>query len=271
MRIFLLLIPLITTVLGIIIYRLQAKKIEIFRLDLVQFVYLFIIAPTMYVWLKSFLFYILKNELEFTLSATDLFVVDTAFSVLSFIVMAAIAIHSLTKTFWIKRHHNPEFDIYHLSEYFHLWWSHIIIWGGGMVLGTFMSIVNVLVPFDLVVVSKFQFYAVNVVGFLFGLMMFVAIWLSDPGQGNFMRLMKLLLAFFLIIHVLIYFVYDPVFNMSNGVYWFILSSFIASVFAGSTFERNEKTSRIKEFLAHVGWGDNKNIDIFKTFKTKRKK
>ncbi|MCB9813298.1 MAG: hypothetical protein H6772_02740 [Pseudomonadales bacterium] len=262
MKIFLLAIPLITSVFGFFIYRFQNNKKEIFKLDLVQFVYLFIIAPTMFVWMKSFIFYILRNELELSLSVTDLFVVDTIFSVMSFIVFAAISIHSLTKTFWIKRHHDPEFDLFHLSEYFHLWWTHIIIWGGGMVLGTFLSVVNVLVPLELATATKFQFYLVFGSGFLFGILLFLAIWNSDALQGNFMRLMKLFLALFLLVHIVIYFIFDPKFNISNGMYWFMFATFIASVVAGSTFENNEKTNRLREFFLHVGWGDNKVINVF---------
>ncbi|MBU0974103.1 hypothetical protein KKD03_00170 [Patescibacteria group bacterium] len=266
MKIFLLLVPLITVAIGFLIYKFQNKKKEFLKLDLVQFVYLFLIAPTMFVWMKSFIFYILRNELQLNLSITDLFVIDTMFSILSFVVIAAIAIHSLTKTFWIKRHHDPEFDIYHLSEYFHLWWTHIVIWGGSMILATFMSVVNVIVPLELVVASKFQFYSLFGVGFVFGLAGFLVIWNSDPQQGNYMRLMKLFLAFSLLIHIIIYFIFEPSFNISNGVYWFMLSAFTASVFAASTFERYEKTNKFREFLLHSGWGENKGVNLFGALK-----
>ncbi|NCO12187.1 MAG: hypothetical protein COZ34_00805 [Candidatus Pacebacteria bacterium CG_4_10_14_3_um_filter_34_15] len=266
MKIFLLLIPLITVAIGLLIYKFQNKKKEFLKLDLVQFVYLFLIAPTMFVWMKSFIFYILRNELQLNLSVTELFIIDTVFSVLSFVVISAIAIHSLTKTFWIKRHHDPEFDIYHLSEYFHLWWTHIVVWGGVMILGTFLSVVNVLVPLEFVVASKLQFYSLFGLGFISGIMFFFVIWNSDPQQGNYMRLMKLFLAFSLLIHIIIYFIFEPSFNISNGVYWFMLSALAASVFAASTFERYEKTNRFREFLLHSGWGENKGVNLFSALK-----
>ncbi len=266
MKSFLLFIPLITVVIGLIIYKFQDKKKEFLKLDLVQFIYLFLIAPTMFVWSKSFIFYILRNELQLNLSVTNLFIIDTVFSVLSFIVIAAIAIHSLTKTFWIKRHHDPEFDIYHLSEYFHLWWSHIIMWGGAMILATFMSIVNLLVPLEFVVSSKLQFYSLFGLGFISGIAFFYIIWNSDPQQGNYMRLMKLLLAFSLIIHIVVYFIFEPSFNITNGVYWFMLSTFAAAVFAASTFEKYDKTNRLRELLLHSGWGENKGVNLFGALK-----
>jgi hypothetical protein len=260
MKYFLLLIPLFTSIFGIIIYKIQDKKLEIFKLDLVQFVYLFILAPTLYVWMKSFLFYIVRNELDLRLSVTDLFVIDTTFSVLAFIIMAAIAIHSLTKTFKLKRQFDPLFDIFHLSEYFHLWWTHIVIWGGAMLLATFVSISNVLIPFEVINASKTQFYSLLFVGFLSGLLTFFALWMSDAKQGNFMRMMKLFLAFFIMIHILIYFVFEPAFNMTNAGYWFVFFNLFSAVSCASYFERYERTNKIRDFFVHLGWGE--NVDIF---------
>lgn len=255
MKIFLLLVPLVTTFLGMIIYRLQDGKRELFRLDFVQFVYLFVITPTFFVWLKTFLFYVLRSEVGNQLSVTELFVVDTIFSVIAFFVLAAIAIHSLTKTFWIRRYHDPKFDLFHLSEYFHLWWTHIIIWGGGMVLCSFISIASVFLPAD-VNNNRIQFYLLLLTGFVLGNLFFFGIWGSDPKQGNFMRLMKLLLAGFFMLHVIFYFVMDVSFSLKNGVFWVIFSGFAGSVFASYFFERSEKTNKLRQFFLHLGWGNN---------------
>ena len=108
--ILLVLVPIFTTIFGMLLYRFQNGSKEIFRLDFVQFIYLFIMTPTLFVWLKTFLFYLLRNELEYSLSINELFVIDTIFTVIAVFVISAVAIHSLTKTFWIKRHHNPKFD-----------------------------------------------------------------------------------------------------------------------------------------------------------------
>jgi hypothetical protein len=260
--IFLILVPLFTSVIGMLIYKFQGKAKELFSLDLVQFVYLFLMAPTLFVWLKTFLFYLLRNELEPSLSVTEIFIVDTIFTVIAIFVMAAIAIHSLTKTFWIKRHHNPHFDIYHLSEYFHLWWSHIIIWGGAMLLISFVSLANVFAPLELFL-AKGAFIAIQVLGSLTGLFLFLAIWMSDPGQGNFMRLMKLLLVLFSVVHIVFYFVFDPQFNSRFMMYWFSLSVFVSAAAIGGIFERYEKLGWFRRILLHSGWGDNKGINIFK--------
>jgi hypothetical protein len=260
MKIFLLLIPVITAILGMSIYKFQDKKKEIFKLDLSQFVYLFVIAPTFFVWSKSFIFYILRSELQYNLSITDLFVVDTIFSVLGFIIIISIAIHSLTKTFRLKRDRDPSFDLFHLSEYFHLWWTHIVMWLGAMLAVTFVSFVNVLVPFKMGETPKIHFYSLLVVGFLAGVMFFVAVWNSDAKQNNYMRLMKLLFALFFVLHVGIYFILDPGFKMSYAGYWFSFFMFLSAVMAGSTFERYEKPKRLrKKLFLHFNWGNNTNI------------
>lgn len=260
--IFLILVPFFTSILGILLYKFQGRSKEIFRLDLVQSVYLFLMAPTMFVWLKTFLFYLLRNELEPSLSVTEIFIVDTIFTVFAIFVMIAIGIHSLTKTFWIKRHHNPQFDLYHLSEYFHLWWSHIVIWGGVMFLISFVSLANVFAPLELYL-AKNLFIGVQIFGTISGLFLFMLIWMSDPGQGNFMRLMKLLLVFASVVHIVFYFVFNPQFNSRFIIYWFALSTFISAAGIGSVFERYERLSWFRNILLHSGWGDNKGINIFK--------
>jgi hypothetical protein len=260
--IFLIIVPIFTTILGLLIYKFQGKAREFLRLDLVQFVYLFLMAPTLFVWLKAFLFYLLRNEVEPSLSVTQIFMVDTVFTVIAIFVMSAIAIHSLTKTFWIKRHHDPQFDLYHLSEYFHLWWSHIIIWGGAMLLFSFVALANVFAPLTLEL-SKGVFIFIQSLGSVAGAILFLAIWMSDPGQGQFMRLMKLLLVFFFVIHIVFYFVFDPRFNANYLMYWFSLSTFVSAAVIGSIFERYEKLGWFRKIMLHAGWGENKGIDLFK--------
>lgn len=264
---FLVLIPVITFFIGLFMYKFQGKSIELFRLDVIQFVYMFIMAPTLFVWMKTFLFYLLRNELEYSLSITEIFVIDTAFSVVAIFVMAAIAIHSLTKTFWIKRHHNPHFDLYSLSEYFHLWWSHIAIWGGAMLLISFVAMVNVFIPLELVL-TKPVFLLTQLFAILSGGLFFFAVWMSDPQTGNFMRVMKLIMMGVAFAHIITYFVFDPGYNPSYIAFWFSITMFTTSTFLGSFIERYEKASWFRSLFLHVGWGNNKNIDIFAKKKKK---
>ncbi|NOY15119.1 MAG: hypothetical protein GXP43_02775 [bacterium] len=259
MKVFLLLIPIITTLFGLAIYKFQDRNKEIFRLDLIQFVYLFVIAPIFFVWAKTFLFFLLRRELDFNLSVTDLFVIDTIFSVLSFVIISVIAIHSLTKTFRLKRDRDPSFDLFHLSEYFHLWWTHIIMWGGVMVIGIFMSTINILIPFGVANASKVQFYLLLLAGLISGVSFFFAIWMSDAQQNNYMKLMKLFFAGGFIFHVIIYFLVEPKFSLNYGGYWFVFAAFTSAVLVGSVFERYERPRRFRDKLLHVNWGNNINL------------
>ena len=259
MKVFLLLIPVITTLVGLFLYRFQDRRKEIFKLDLIQFVYLFVIAPIFFVWAKTFLFFLFRRELNFNLSVTDLFVIDTVFSVLSFIIISVIAIHSLTKTFRLKRDRDPTFDLFHLSEYFHLWWTHIVIWGGIMVGETFISFVNILIPFGVSVASKTSFYFFLTAGLIWGICFFFAIWLSDAKQNNYMKLMKLFFATGFILHVIVYFLVEPDFNLSYGGYWFVFASFTSAVLAGSVFEKYDRPRRFRDKFLHFNWGNNINL------------
>ena len=269
MKLLLLSIPLLTTAIGFGLYRFQdGKQRELFRLDLVQFMYLFVLTPTLYIWLKSFLFYILKNELEFSLSVTGLFVIDTVFSVVAFFTFAALAMHSLTKTFWLRRHHDPDFDIYHLSEYFHLHWTHIVMWTGGIALMTFVAFVNVFIPFTIQHVT-YQFYLLLGMGLVFGVTLFMGIWGSDPGQGSFMRLMKLLLMLVFVCHVMVYFIFDPSFKLSYGAYWFSLFVFMMASVSSYFFDKSPSAKKMRSLWVHVGWGENKGVDLF-PFKKRNK-
>ena len=262
MKVLLLSIPFFTALFGIALYKFQdGKGREVFKLDFVQFMYLFVLSPTIYVWAKSFLHYILRNEIDIALSATDIFIVDTAFSVVAFFTFAALAMHSLTKTFWLKRHHDPEFDMYHLSEYFHLYWTHIAIWTGIMLLIAFISFINLFVPIQ-VEHAAAAFYTVLSFGALFGSLLFMSIWGSDPGQGNFMRLMKIVLMCMFILHVGVYYVLEPAFKLQYAAYWFSLFLFLAGSFSSMFFERSARVKKIRNFWLHVGWGENKGIQLF---------
>lgn len=269
MKFLLLSIPVITAIIGFGIYRFQdGNRREIFRIDLVQFMYLFVLTPTLYVWLKSFLFFILRNELTVTLSLTDIFVIDTVFSVVAFFTFAALAMHSLTKTFWLRRHHDPEFDIYHLSEYFHLHWTHIVIWTGGVGLVSFVSFINVFVPFQLDHTTV-PFYSSLVVGAVTGLATFMGIWGSDPGQGSFMKIMKIVLMLAFFGHVVTYFVFEPQFRMQYAAFWFSLFCFLFASIASFFFDKSPQAKKFRSLWLHVGWGDNKGVTLSSPFNKKK--
>ncbi len=241
-----------------VIYKHQGKK-QLVKLDLVQFIYLFVMAPTLFVWVKSFLFYILKGELGLSLSVNQVFVLDTVLSVIAFYIFSAVAIHTLTKTFRLHKDHNPLFDLFELSEYFHLWWSHLIIWIGLMAVLAFIAVVNLFIP----IASAQAIISAPVavmIGLFLGLTLFMIVWQSDVQQANYMRIMKLSFAFFFALHVVLYFILTPKFSAQYAPYWAVFNIFFAAVVSGFWLQRSRRARSFRDRFVHSNWGN--NISLF---------
>lgn len=259
------LVPTFAIISAVLMYRLNGKK-EFLKIDLVQFFYAFVLTPMLFVWLKTFLYFLLRVEVNIQLSTIQLFLLDTAFSLFFMYVFAFVVIHSLTKTFFLKRVRDPLYDVFAHSEFFHLWLTHLIMYIGGMVLISGLSIFNLWFPleFDM---SQINFYLINVFGLIAGFGVFMIIWLSDPKQdsANFMRLMKLSFGFFFLIHVVVYFVINPPFSAAYGLYWGSLNIFTALVLCSLFAYRSERAQsffeKVSDYLKHHGWG--KNVQLFK--------
>lgn len=248
--------PLFATV----IYRHNGKR-QIFNIDLIQFIYGFVLGPIAFLWLKTFLFYLFKNELGLSLSINELFFIDTFFSIVLIYLLMAIAIHSVTKSFWLKKNQDPLYDVFRLSEYFHLWFTHIFIFVGSLILMIFLSISNLFIPLQ-VIGDKRLLFIVLFVGFIFGIGWFFGVWLSDPKQErkNFLRLIKLCSAVFFIFQVALFFISDPSFSLKYLMYWFMLSTSFSIVTAFTFFHRFARIRQVRDWLLHAGWGD--NIELF---------
>lgn len=255
----LLAIPLLALVSALFLYRHNGKR-EFLKFDVVQFIYSFIITPILFLWLKSFLFFILRSELDLHLSVNDLFVFDSIFSLGFLYVYAFIVIHSLTKSFKMKMLQDPLYDLFHHSEYFHLWLSHVIMFGGALTLITLFSVINSVMPLPLVA-NKLQFYSLLLAGLFGGVGNFLVVWLSNPQQGNFMRIMKLLFAACFFIQVLVYFLLDPPFTAPHVFYWMTLLMSTVLVVLSLFFHRSRKAVSFANKLKDYKWG--LNIELFK--------
>lgn len=253
----LLVIPILTALSALLIYQHNGKR-EFLKFDLVQFVYSFVMAPVLFVWMKSFLFYVLKAELELSLSINDLFIFDSIFSLSFMYIYAFVVIHSLTKTFKMRMLKDPLYDMFHHSEYFHLWLTHVMMFGGGIALSTAFSLINIFLPLP-IVAGKSTLFMILGAGIIFGLALFVSVWLSNPLQGNFMRLMKLLFGLAFLIHVISYYVFDPHFSVINGFFWLNFMAFATTVFCSLLLQRSAKANTLVDRLKDYKWG--LNIDV----------
>ncbi|MBD3279599.1 MAG: hypothetical protein GF390_02710 [Candidatus Pacebacteria bacterium] len=259
MQLLLLVIPSLAVVSAVLIYRHNGKK-EVLKFDLVQFVYAFVLSPALFVWLKSFLFYLVKTDPELNFSSTQMYALDTSFSVLFMFVYAFIVIHSLTKSFNLKRKEDPLYDVFRHSEYFHLWLTHLVMYLGIMLIATVVSFTNLFLPLELET-NRLGFYLLLLVGVFGGLGAFSGVWLSDPEEANFLRIMKLASGLVFLLHVIVYFLIEPGFSIKYGFYWLTLMTFATAVFCFFFFHRSEKAKGLLEKFKHHKWEF--KADIFK--------
>lgn len=239
--IFIFLLPVLIISSAVFMYEYTGRK-ELLKLDLVQFVYAFILTPMVFIWLKSFLFYFLVNELNAGLTVQQIFVVDTIYSVIFLFVFAFIVMHSLTKSFEIKRSRDPQYDIFAHSEFFHLVSSHSVIYVGAMVLFSFLSIVNLYIPLvsNLSIVGL---YFMAGFGFVFGIASFISLLLTEINNLKFVKTIKSLFAFFFLFHIMLYALFSPGFDGGRVMFWFVCMIFSGFVFSSLLIERSEKAMK----------------------------
>lgn len=217
------LIPLLAILAGVLVYNQNGKR-EILRFDMVQFFYAFILIPTVYVWFKGFLFILLKNELGNIISPNELFIWDTIFSVLFLFISAFVVIHSLTKSFELKRKKDPLYDLFEHSEYYHLWVSHTIVFVGAMILSTVISGFNLWLDFNLHIPQS-VFYLILLTTPMLAAAAFKAFMISDFGDFRFLKLMKLFVGFFFLIHGVLFIILEPAFSGEKIMYWYTTNVF----------------------------------------------
>lgn len=237
MGLIILLLPLLVVISSVLIYQYNGRR-EFIRFDLVQFVYAFLFVPVMYVWLKNLLFYLLRQELDLNLSVAQIFAADTAFSVLFMFMYAFIVIHSLTKSFELKRERDPLYDLTKDSEFLHLWVSHLVFNFGMTLIISIISFTNIFIPL-VTDINKPVFYAMLIGGIILGIGLFVSVWLSNF-SANFVRVMKLFYGLFFTLHVGMYFIFNPSFNNTHGIFWVTLMALSAFMFCTLFFERYER-------------------------------
>jgi len=223
MKIVLALVPLLALLTSVLVYNQNGKK-EILRFDMVQFFYSFILMPTVFIWFKGFLFFLLKSELGGVISQNELFFWDTIYSVLFLFLFAFVVIHSLTKSFELKRNKDPLYDLFEHSEYYHLWVSHTIIFVGAMALSTLISAINIWID-STFLLSKLSFYIALATAPIISAVAFKAFKIADFGDFRFLKLMKLFSGLFFLIHGIIFIIIEPAFDSTKIMYWYTANVF----------------------------------------------
>ncbi len=230
----------------VVLYRHQGKK-EFLKFDLVHFLYAFVFAPLMFLWLKFVLYYLLQGE-DSSFSLKETFVYDSLLSMSMLYVFAFIVIHTLTVSFSLKKKRDPGYDIFHHSEFYHIWVSHAAIYAGGMVVATLASFFNLFYPFY-VANNKAYLVLLMVLGggiglLSYGSISFFSTSFSSRTSARFSRFMKLLYLIFVLAHLFIYFLLSPPLSLRVGTYWFFTSTFAVLATCGIFLDRSQKAKKL---------------------------
>ncbi len=245
----LLIIPILTLILGLILYRFTGSR-QFLQLDLIQFIQAFIYMPIILIWSKSFLYFILSNEIDIRFSPRDYIFFDTALSVILFYIFAFVVLHSLTKTFSLRKQQDPLVDLFEISEYFHLRISHIIMYGGAVVIFTFFSFLNLLVPLS-VELSKTAFLGIIFTGIFCGVVSFLTILNYNPEDIVFMKIIKLFVGGSTVLHSILFLLIDTTWSGTHSLYWFIFMIFLTTSTCLLFTYRSRKAKNIAEKLLNI--------------------
>ncbi len=238
---------------SLFLYRYTGKK-RFLKFDLVQMIYAYVIAPLVFVWMKTFAFYLARAEIH-ALSQSQLFLVDTVISLVGLFVYSFVILHFITKNFEIRRYRDPLTDIFQLSEVIHLWISHIGIFFGLLLMATLISILNVVFPLE-AQLSPLTFYLILFFGFILGLIAFVGVWLSNFTKRKFIRINRIMFALQLLLLLVTYFVSEVSFESQYSAYWFFFFTYLGSNLLSIFIEKSEKLINKIEKLQHKfedGW------------------
>jgi len=246
--------PIVALIASFLLYR-QTGKRELLKFDIVQLLYAFVIAPLMFVWLKSFLYYILTAESALAPSPANLFLIDTTFSMVFLFIYAFIVIHWVTKSFEVKRYKDPLYDILTHSETLHLWVSHTFMFWGITVLAFMLALANVFFPLD-VHASRPQFFLILLLGYLSGWLGYAGVWLANFTESKFLQVMKFCFALYFTALSATFLISGISFSPTYGVFWFLFMTGLGLTSGSLLLEKSARVVRFVNKFTHKhkdGW------------------
>lgn len=248
MKILLALIPILAILAGAVVYKQHGKR-EILRFDSVQFFYAFILMPVAYVWFKGFLFFLLQSQLQTFISQADILFWDTVYSVLFLFLYAFTVIHSLTKSFQLKRKKDPLYDLFEHSEYYHMWMTHSVILVGGMILFLLLAALNAWIDLPLAI-SRQQFYSLLLLALGMSWLIFQMFLLLKYSDFWNVKLIKLLVGIFFVLHIIVYAVFEPSFAGEKVMYWYQLTFFFGLSVIGIIYPSEQADKGLHKRIKH---------------------
>ncbi len=239
-------LPLLIVVSSLVMYRFNGRR-EIFRMDMTQFLYTFIMGPVAFVWMKNFLFFLLRDELNLRLSVGEYLTIDTLFSVFFLYIYAFVVIHSLTKSLYISTEKKDDvYEFFAKSEFFHMDFSHYGIYLGTILFGVLLGFANLIFPFatDTQIFTKSTFYGILLCSLIAGMLAHISLYLYQSESAHFLKLIKFFLGLSFLVLALGYIILAPSFNSLYIVYWCVLSVIVSMVALSLFSEQKRERGRL---------------------------
>ncbi len=220
---FLFIFPIFVSIISLYLYRFIGKK-DFFKLDLVQFIYTFIIFPLFFLWLKTIFYLSFVQNVSIGVN-TKFFIFDSVLS-LSFLYMfSMVVIHSLTKTFNLKKNQNKDYDIFLHSEDFHLVYTHIGAFLWFVVISIIISIINMFFPLNIENINTY-FDIVKFDKLLILILSIVIFYIYDAvlnytkiKQAIYKKLLFFLITIWFIVNIVLFFIFTPEFGIKYIFYF----------------------------------------------------
>jgi hypothetical protein len=163
-------------------------------------------------------------------------------------------VHAVTKSFSLKVKSTPSFDIFQISEYLHMWWSHLAMYGLVLFGLAFVSITNLMFPLVASDLTRQGFFACLAFGILMGLILYTVVWNTKLSKGNFENFMKFIFALFFVLHATVYIKFRPSFSSEYLVFWMVFTLFVTTVIGSFFLERSRRVQRWRALFRPASWG-----------------
>jgi len=119
---------------------------------------------------------------------------------------------------------------------------------GGMILLTLLSLINLYIPIQ-ISMSSTAFWMSIFGGVILGIIAYSGYWLSLFSE-TFLKIIKLLIGLFWLIHMIAYIIGSPSFSSPYVVYWVIFTAYTTQLVVSFFFEKSEKITNFIEQFSH---------------------
>lgn len=219
---------LLIMLLALYLYRFSGRR-QFLRLDLIQFIYAFVVYPLAFLWMQELLLLFYRSVPE--IGPVDQRIISSSVNLIFLYLYAFGIMHSLTKTLSLRVYRDPLFDVFSQTEYVHEFLSHVGMYTGIFALGSVLSVINIVFPFD--IVSTRQAMAMTIsAGTILGIALYIVLFITtDKGIGYtaYKKIIRAVAGLSFTAHVILFVLFRPALTMHHGVFWLVASILTAFV------------------------------------------